>query len=452
MKKRQSNHGLRKICGHSRRAWATCAHPWHFSFKWKDKHYRFSLDKQLSRTIDSKTEAETEAERLRIAIREGRFDQPVPVVDNLTVQQLIDLYDRRYLQVKRAKSKGRLKHQIRKIAATLLMLPAGNVTKAFGAWFMADVTTDTIRLYEETRLSAGLAATNRDLSLLRAMCSWAVASGYLATTPFKRGTETVVRLTKERQRSRRLHPEEAQALLAACGPHLRSVVEAAIETGCRRGELLSLQWHQVEGMQVNDDKTITWAPKAELFLPFDKTKTARDRRIPISTRLKSVLEMRRFDPAGNPLPANTYVFGTAIGSRLLGVTRSWRTAVLRSHGHTPTYKGTGLTPESCAALAEINLHFHDLRREAGSRWMDGGVPIAAIQRWLGHANVSQTSTYLAGNSSSEHDAMARFELQQTALQRLATGAETRGRKRAQTTAKGDRKLNKTAVRLNTPIM
>jgi integrase len=38
-------------------------------------------------------------------------------------------------------------------------------------------------------------------------------------------------------------------LLAACSPHLRSIVECALETGMRRGEILSLQWRQVEGMQ-----------------------------------------------------------------------------------------------------------------------------------------------------------------------------------------------------------
>ena len=40
------------------------------------------------------------------------------------------------------------------------------------------------------------------------------------------------------------------------------------------------------------------------------------------------------------------------------------------------------------------MHFHDLRREAGSRWMDAGVLLHTIQKWLGHANISQTSTYL----------------------------------------------------------
>jgi integrase len=135
------------------------------------------------------------------------------------------------------------------------------------------------------------------------------------------------------------------------------------------------------------------------------------------------------------------------------MSRAWRTAVLKAHGHTPVYTTTAnLTAESRAALKAINLHFHDLRREAGSRWMDGGVPIATIQRWLGHSNVSQTSTYLAGTQTSEHDAMARFEAQQAALQRIATEGQKRGQKATRSTAKRHRTPNKSAVDSNPTLM
>jgi hypothetical protein len=77
--------------------------------------------------------------------------------------------------------------------------------------------------------------------------------------------------------------------------------------------------------------------------------------------------------------------------------------------------------------------------------MDAGVPIATIQRWLGHANVSQTSTYLAGTATSEHEAMRRFEEHQAALQPLATGAGTRGHEGAQGATGRDEKGNENAV-------
>ena len=116
----------------------------------------------------------------------------------------------------------------------------------------------------------------------------------------------------------------------AAGVHLRAVIEGALETGMRRGEILSLQWKQVEGLKV-DGSTLTWAARAELVLPWTKTKTRRDRRIPISSRLKGILEMRRLDPAGQPMPADRYVFRNEIGQRVQSVKRAWARAVLKAH-------------------------------------------------------------------------------------------------------------------------
>jgi integrase len=453
MSKRHRNGGIRKLCEHSRRTWSDCSHPWHFSFKWKDTHYRFSLDKHLGRRIDSKSAAETEAERLRIAIREGTFGKSAPVVESLTMSQLLDLYDKQYLQTERVASANNLKYQLPKITALSLSCPMGG-EKAFGDWLVADVTTEVIDQFKLRRSAAGVIAANRDLSLLSACFHWATSKrrNLAAHNPFLDGVKSAIEHTKEHARSRRLHAGEGAELLAACGDHLRAVVEAALETGMRRGEILSLQWKQVEGLTI-DKKTISWAAQATLFLPHQKTKTKTVRRIPISTRLKAILEMRRFNPVNKPHSADAYVFGTVTGEQIASIDRAWYRAVLRSHGHSPSYvAGLNLSPASREALRAIDLHFHDLRREAGSRWMDGGVPIATIQRWLGHSNVSQTSTYLAGASTSEQDAMSRYEAQQAALQPIATDAGKRGKRRARTTTTRDRKLNKTAVRDNPSIM
>jgi integrase len=51
----------------------------------------------------------------------------------------------------------------------------------------------------------------------------------------------------------------------------------------RRGEILSTQWKQVR-LDARGD-----------ILPARKTKTKRDRRVPISSRLQAILEMRRYD-------------------------------------------------------------------------------------------------------------------------------------------------------------
>jgi integrase len=288
------------------------------------------------------------------------------------------------------------------------------------------------------------------------MWNWAMRVGYADTSPFKRGSEPVVKLSQEPSRSRRLHADEEAPLLAACGSSLRPVVECALETGMRRGEILSLQWEQVVGMTIDTTKptpVITWAPRAEIVLTAAKTKTKRDRRIPISTRLRAILEMRRFDPTGEPFAADTFVFGNVLGQQVHNIKRAWNHTVLKAHGHTPTYTTTeNLTPESRAALADINLHLHDLRREAGSRWLEGGVPLHTVRDWLGHTNIAQTSTYLAGTQQTQHDAMTAYEARLAAVQRRATKAKTGGRKSPSGAKRAERKPNETGPDYQRPIM
>lgn len=461
MTDRQENNGVRKVCRCARKHWEDekkCGHPWHFNYKpKKSEHcYRFSLDKYLDTHIVSKDEALVEAAKIRIAIKAGTFHQLAPVRDSLTLSQLLDLYDTRYLQKARPSSAKNLKYQTGKIASTVLAFPTGG-TKAFGTWKITDITTDTIETFREVRQAAGMQTTNRDLSLLRAMFSWAVRLGYLEATPFKRGTETVIKLKREKPRSRRLQNDEGDRLLAACGPRVRALMEGALETGMRRGELLNLRWRDIEGMTIETSKnnkkppTITWSPRAELLLR--ETKTDRPRNVPISTRLRTILEMRRFDPAGKPLAADKHVFGDEIGTRQASFRRAWHHAILKAHGHKPTYtKSASLTTESRAVLKKIGLHFHDLRREAGSRWMEAGVPLATIQKWLGHTNIAQTSTYLATTTVGEHEAMKRFEEQRAALQRIATDVETAQSERARAGTTRSRKRSNRASEHQPRIM
>jgi integrase len=112
----------------------------------------------------------------------------------------------------------------------------------------------------------------------------------------------------------------------------------------RLGEIVSLQWQEAAGMTVYGTKVI-W------------TKNKRDRRIPISSRLRKILEMRRFDPARHPMALDAYVFGNAIGQQVDSVKRAWSRAVLRSHGHQPAYTTTGQLDEaSRLTLDTIDLH------------------------------------------------------------------------------------------------
>lgn len=286
--KKHRNKGLQKICTCARKNWSTCAHAWHFSFQWNGgtkrktggQHYRFSLDSHFKRHIDSKSEAEDLAADLRKAIKAGTFGKETPKAD-MTVRQLADEYLERYVRVSRAARATVFQTTLSRILRTPIKHPTQG-TKALGDWPLADVVSDTIERFREARLAGGtgVPGTNRLLSSLRALWTWGLRRGHATTTPFRWNGVAVVRLEKEHARSRRLGDGEEQGLLAASSAHLHAIVVAALETGMRRGEILSLQWVQVEGMVV-EGHTVTWPGRATIFLPHEKTKTKADRRIPI---------------------------------------------------------------------------------------------------------------------------------------------------------------------------
>ena len=90
----------------------------------------------------------------------------------------------------------------------------------------------------------GHVGLNRFKARVRHFFNWAIAQGYRDDTPFKRHGVNVVRLNgaAETVRARRLQPGEEDRLVAAATPYLRALIIAALSTGCRVGELLTLQW------------------------------------------------------------------------------------------------------------------------------------------------------------------------------------------------------------------
>ena len=363
MPRKSQTGNVRKVCGCSQ--WKTCVHPWYLDFQQRGVRYRENLDVLTGRHAADFTLAKDEARRAIVAKLDGRDPKGIIPEDDPTLAAMLA----EYLRERPRKDQ----YQAKVINKTIV----GGRT--FGEWRISTITTDAVKRFQQVRPRV---AGNRDLGLLRAAFNWAIAGGLLKASPFRVENVPVVRLAREDTRSRRLQPGEAERLLeAALG--LRDIIIAALETGMRRGEILSLQWHQVR-----------FSPRAELFLTAAKTKTKRDRRIPISSVLRAILERRRLDPAGEPIPFDGYVFGDEIGRRRGSIEKAWRLTLKRANRTTPKIE---------------DLHFHDLRREAGSRWMDAGIPLATIQRWLGHSNVAQTSTYLGASLGADEQDMRVFE-------------------------------------------
>lgn len=408
---KRTNDGIKKRCAHKRKTWNDCACPWWFRFYHGGREYAFSLTKIAhARGEDppkSRELAITWRDRLRSEIRAGTFVEPDAAAaparvkeTRLTFGDVCDEYVRRHVRTPTRRADGRREMEILIALARRAEIPAAHgATVRLETKPFADVTKADIEAVRDWRrrttkggAKGGEVGINRLLSRLRHLFNWAIVEGYRGDTPFRSGPVSMIRLepSVEGARTRRLDAalDEERRLLEHADPHLRAVLVAKFSTGCRIGEILSLQWSQIRRDAKGEPR---W-----FELPAGKTKTDEARVIPIGDRLRAELSMLRHAPDGGEHPMSAYVFGDETGGYFSydRLRRLWEDAVLRAHGHTPVRVRGKLTAESRAAYQAIGLHLHDLRREFASRLLEASADLHDVQLFLGHANITTTSTYL----------------------------------------------------------
>ena len=156
----------------------------------------------------------------------------------------------------------------------------------------------------------------------------------------------------ERGRDRRLSSEEHALLLRSCSKSnnhwLTPLIIIAIETGMRRGELLNLTWEDVDlDLRV-----------AHL----DMTKNGSKRDVPLSSEAINLLRSLPHDISGNVFPLTA--------------------ASLR-----------GLWNRACRRAGITDLHFHDLRHEATSRFFEKGLNVMEVATITGHKDLRMLQRY-----------------------------------------------------------
>ena len=168
---------------------------------------------------------------------------------------------------------------------------------------LAAVTGDALELFMQHLRAKGRAASTRNhyVQLITSMFKWATKKGYLSRNPITEDTD--IKRSKIARRHRRLEGDEEERLIASACPRLQRLIVAAIETGCRVGELLSLIWADVS------------LDRGWVRIRAENAKGDKYREIPISTRLRGVLQMAQHDPAGRRFGPTHHVFGNEIGQR-----------------------------------------------------------------------------------------------------------------------------------------
>ena len=201
---RQRNHGLRKLCGCPRRNWPKCPHSWHFSFKHEGIHHRFSLDRHLGRRVTSKTEAEDEAEQLRVAIRAGRFGEPATQTTSPecpTFAVIAAEHLKRHVEPHlRERARQAVAYNCAFLGTVLVSggdgKPVPFTEKRFD-WITTDdidrvieaKATPTTKRFKKgetewTKTVGGRYAANRLHAYMRGLWNWAIRKGYTQTSTF----------------------------------------------------------------------------------------------------------------------------------------------------------------------------------------------------------------------------------------------------------------------------
>jgi hypothetical protein len=275
--------GLSKRCRCPRRAWTTgCPHTWHYAFQWKRRRYRGTLDDVLGRHIAGKTEALKEVEKIYDDVRD---ETPGKKAGRLTLRQLGDTYFDKYVSPKTSAPLGRgERYRWNLIVNTIVDgRPLGDYIATDVRKHHVECFVDANRVertvtvvdaqgktYQTKR--GGVVSTNRSIGRLKAFFNWAIEREYLTENPAR-----WIHKQREFERERRLEPGEEERLRALTKDdwlwRLRLV--AALETGCRIGEILSVQFKQLR-----------WDLN-ELHLSNRTTKGLRTRYVPLSQELRA---------------------------------------------------------------------------------------------------------------------------------------------------------------------
>jgi len=269
-------------------------------------------------------------------------------------------YDENKIKVAGLRSLATVKTQIRTLKDHFGERPLRSLTHGNIQQFRDKRRNQMITFKDEDKApkKRATASVNRELSLLHKMLNVALAQSWILKNPFALG-ESLISHASERKRERILTQTEEKTLLEACSApkrgHLRAIIIAALDTGCRLGELLKLRWRDV-GL---DTGLVT-------IIAFN-SKTAQARTVGLTTRLRAELEQLK--AVAPPDSDHRRVFGI-----LTNVKRAF----------TGARNDAGLP----------DLRFHDLRHSNATRQVRGGIPLAEVGRNLGHAQANTTYRYV----------------------------------------------------------
>jgi len=278
------------------------------------------------------------------------------------------------------------------------------LSKCFEADFygkrLAEVNAWVVEKWRGKRLKAGIQKTtiNRDVTGLKSVLSKAVEWSDLSehplakVKPIRTDTRGVVRYLTEPEESRlrealaardeRLRKARASAnewrsargyelrpKVPEYADHLTPAVLLSVNTGLRQGELLALEWGDVD------------LKRKQITVRGATAKSAQTRHIPLNAEALAVLATWHKQ---NGKPAAGLLFPNRHGRKITEIKTAWGKLIRQ---------------------AEIpRFRWHDLRHHFASRLVMAGVDLNTVRELLGHGDIKMTLRY--AHLAPEHKARA----------------------------------------------
>lgn len=337
---------------------------------WKERkswHARLTFNdasgkrRNICRAVENKTEGNKLLKQLlRDLETEG---EKVIDAEKITFRQLANIYSDRKLIA--AEYQGDTK--VRGLRSYKIQLGYLNtLIEHFGGLRVRAITHSDLEDYRAKRLQTpsrrrtplSLASVNRELTLMRSLLNFAKRKGWISRSPFDTG-DPLINVADEVKRERVLTFEEEERLLLACSApreHLRPLLICALDTGFRKGEMLSLRWADID------------LEAGLIQARSSTTKTRKARTVGITPRLRAEFEQMQRVAANDP---ESLIFNQK------DIKRSFATA--------------------CRIAGIDDLHWHDLRHTATTRMIEVGVAPMIVMKLTGHSQQSTFARYVNAN-------------------------------------------------------
>jgi integrase len=313
-----------------------------------------------------RVEAQGVVARMRHAVtklRAGVDLRPVPI----TMASIIKRYKAAECQPPIYRN-GKIVGGRKSADTTLSLLKV--LERDFGHRNPRNISYGDIKKWKEERLNApivtpmgrkkerSVGGVDRELGTLRSVLTYAIREGWIDKNPFQSGPPLIKKSDSVRRKAL-LTEDEEERLVNYCltrkGKSLRHIalaVRMITHGGFRPGELLLIEWKQVDMRE----RLITLRP--------EQTKENKERVVPIHDAVIDLLKDTKHK--------NYLVFGG-----IKYVRETWNRTRL--------------------AINRPDLHLHDLRSVFASRLLNNGVPVHLVQALLGHSSSGVGADVLFGH-------------------------------------------------------